>query len=208
MDIRRVPIFCTSLTGLEENKSVLLKYQLCISNLDAYYSSFLRGENYRECCCSCRYASLVREGDFSIGDYWGINESVIDVFDRTIIDYHIGLSCEGKHGASLIQRCMWRRKLLSKQERPVIRTDNGPQFISNVFEEACESCNNEHERIPLKTPNKNAHIESFHAILERERLTRYEFRSYQEAYQVIAEFIQFYNKRRIHGSIKDLKLLA
>jgi putative transposase len=24
----------------------------------------------------------------------------------------------------------------------------------------------EHERIPPKTPNKNAHIESFHAVLE------------------------------------------
>jgi Pyruvate/2-oxoacid:ferredoxin oxidoreductase delta subunit len=50
-----------------------------ISNLDAYYSSFLRGENYRECCYSCRYASLVREGDFSIGDYWGINEFHSDI---------------------------------------------------------------------------------------------------------------------------------
>jgi len=129
---------------------------------------------------------------------------VIDVFDRAIIDYHIGLSCEGKHAASLIQRSLWRRKLLAKQERPVIRTDNGPQFISNAFEEACQSYNTEHERIPPKTPNKNAHIESFHAILERERLVRYEFTSYQEAYQVVTEFIQFYNKRRIHGSLKDL----
>jgi putative transposase len=129
---------------------------------------------------------------------------VIDVFDRAIIDYHIGLNCEGKHAASLIERCLWRRKLLSKQERPVIRTDNGPQFISNVFEEACENYNTEHERIPPKTPNKNAHIESFHAILERECLIRYEFKSYQEAYQVTTEFIQFYNKRRIHGSLKDL----
>lgn len=129
---------------------------------------------------------------------------VIDVFDREIIDYHIGLTCEGKHAASLIQRSLWKRKLLSKQERPVIRTDNGPQFISNAFAEACQSYNIEHERIPPKTPNKNAHIESFHAILERERLARYEFNSHQEAYQVVTEFIQFYNKRRIHGSLRNL----
>ncbi|MFZ7101934.1 MAG: transposase [Peptococcaceae bacterium] len=64
---------------------------------------------------------------------------VIDVFDRAIIDYHIGLTCEGKHAASLIQRSLWRRKLLAKQERPVIRIDNGPQFISNAFAEACQN---------------------------------------------------------------------
>lgn len=133
--------------------------------------------------------------------------SVIDVFDRTIIDYHIGLSCEGKHAASLVQRCLWKRKLLAKEQRPVIRTDNGPQFISNAFEEACESNNVEHERIPPKTPNKNAHIESFHAIIERERLSKYEFADYQEAYQVVSDFIDFYNKRRMHGSLNDLSPL-
>ncbi|WP_051688317.1 IS3 family transposase [Desulfofalx alkaliphila] len=34
---------------------------------------------------------------------------VLDIFDRTLIDYHIGLNCEGKHAAKLIQRCLWRR---------------------------------------------------------------------------------------------------
>lgn len=133
--------------------------------------------------------------------------SIIDVFDKAIIDYHIGLNCEGKHAASLVQRSLWRRKLLTKEQRPVIRTDNGPQFISNAFEETCESNNIEHERIPPKTPNKNAHIESFHAILERERLSKYEFASYQEAYHVVTDFIDFYNKRRMHGSLNDLSPL-
>ena len=129
---------------------------------------------------------------------------MLDVFDRCIVDYHLGLSCEGKYAAKLVKTSLWKRNLLSSQERPVIRSDNGPQFISNVFEATCQSYATEHERIPPKTPNKNAHIESFHAILERERLTRYEFESFSEAYQVVREFIQFYNKRRIHGSLRDL----
>lgn len=63
--------------------------------------------------------------------------------------------------------------------RPVIRSDNGPQFISHRFEEACESFGMIHERIPPKTPNKNAHIESFHSILEAGSiydLSPYEYR--------------------------------
>ncbi len=109
--------------------------------------------------------------------------SLIDVYDRAIIDYHIGLSCEGKHAAQILQRALWRRNQFEKQERPVIRTDNGPQFISHTFESSCETFRVKHERIPPKTPNKNAHIEAFHSILEKECLERHEFESYQQAYE-------------------------
>ncbi len=132
---------------------------------------------------------------------------VIDVYDRAIIDYHIGLSCKGKHAALLIQRALWKRNLFSKEAKPIIRTDNGPQFISHVFEETCKKYGTEHERIPPKTPNKNAHIESFHAILERDCLSRHGLASYQEAYKIVTDYIDFYNKRRLHGSLYDLSPL-
>lgn len=128
---------------------------------------------------------------------------IIDVYDRAIVDYHLGLSCDGKHAAQIIQRALWKRQLFETGSRPTIRSDNGPQFISNHFENACNQLNVEHERIPPKTPNKNAHIESFHAILEEDCLSRYEFISYQEACQTVINYIQFYNERRIHGSLYD-----
>ncbi len=61
-----------------------------------------------------------------------------------------------------------------------------------------------HERIPPKTPNKNAHIESFHTILESECYQRHEFENYQHAYEVVTGFIHNYNHNRIHGSIYDM----
>jgi putative transposase len=130
--------------------------------------------------------------------------SVIDVYDRAIVDYHIGLRCEAKHAVETVQRSLWKRKQFEETERPTIRTDNGPQFISHAFEEACECLGVEHERIPPKTPNKNAHIESFHAILEDECLRWTEFDSYADAHKAVSEFITFYNERRIHGSQYDL----
>jgi len=130
--------------------------------------------------------------------------SLIDVYDRSIIDYHMGLSCEGKHAAQIVQRALWKRQLFGRDALPVIRTDNGPQFISHVFEETCLQLQVEHERIPPKTPNKNAHIEAFHAILEKDCLSRHEFESYQDAYQIVSDYILFYNQRRIHGSLYDL----
>jgi putative transposase len=130
--------------------------------------------------------------------------SLIDVYDRAVVDYHIGLSCEGKHASQILQRALWRRQLFGNQERPVIRTDNGPQFISHIFESSCEAFQVTHERIPPKTPNKNAHIEAFHSILEKECLERHEFESYQQAYETVTNYLLFYNQRRIHGSLYDL----
>ncbi|WP_257722839.1 integrase core domain-containing protein [Anoxybacillus sp. B2M1] len=62
----------------------------------------------------------------------------------------------------------------------------------------------EHERIPPRTPNMNAHIEAFHRLLEEECLGRMVFDRYEEAYQAVVEYMRFYNERRIHSSILDL----
>jgi len=79
-----------------------------------------------------------------------------------------------------------------------------PQFISNLFEGTCLELDIEHERIPFKTPNLNAHIESFHSILEEECLSRHEFASYAEAYSTVVDFIPSYNENRIHSATKYL----
>jgi putative transposase len=129
-------------------------------------------------------------------------QSIIDVYDRSIVGYHIGLRCEGKDAARVLEQSLWNRKLLTNEKRPVIRSDNGPQFTSCIFRNTCSSLGIEHERIPCRTPNLNAHIESFHRILEDECLGRCEFGSYEEAYRTVSEFISFYNQSRIHSGIR------
>lgn len=130
--------------------------------------------------------------------------SIIDVYDREVIDYHIGLSCEGEDAAATLVRALMKRRQFEEDIKPVIRSDNGPQFISHKFEDKCHEVSVEHERIPCKTPNKNAHIESFHRILEDECLGRWEFDSYEEAYEAVLEFMERYNHRRIHRSIFNM----
>lgn len=39
-----------------------------------YYSYFLDGEIFRENCYKCKYACESREGDFTMGDYWGVDK--------------------------------------------------------------------------------------------------------------------------------------
>ena len=37
-----------------------------------YYSYFLSGDIFRKSCYSCKYANTNRVGDFTLGDYWGV----------------------------------------------------------------------------------------------------------------------------------------
>lgn len=127
--------------------------------------------------------------------------SAIDVMDRSIVAYHIGLSCKAADAAQTLKQALFKRQLYTSTQKPVIRTDNGPQFISHVFAGTCLELAVEHERIPVQTPNKNAHIESYHAILERECLSRQEYQTYTEAYEDVSLFVKRYNTARIHSSI-------
>jgi len=130
--------------------------------------------------------------------------SYIDVYDRVIVDSHIGLSCTAADAVITLKRALLRRKVYGNEKKLVIRSDNGPQFKSVLFEDNCIKLGVEHERIPCKTPNKNAHIEAYHRILEDECLANYEFNTFAEAYETVSEFIKFYNNTRIHGSIDYL----
>ena len=126
---------------------------------------------------------------------------IIDVFDRSIIDYHIGFSCTAEDVCNSLIRAVNRRLEIIPEDL-YIRSDNGSQFTSKLFSETCRALGINHERIPNATPNKNAHIESFHSILEREVFGYKYFESFKEAYEEMQEFIDFYNRKRIHGSLK------
>lgn len=57
----------------KKNDEILEK--LINTNISYYYNYFLKGDIYRENCYECKYACSSREGDFTLGDYWGIERA-------------------------------------------------------------------------------------------------------------------------------------
>lgn len=143
----------------------------------------------------------VKYGYIAGTDQFFFQLSLIDVFDRTVIGYHLGLSCTAIDACRVLKNSLKVRGLAKGIAVPKLRTDNGPQFIAKRFEETCLALGVVHERIPVKTPNLNAHIEAFHAILERECYSRHEFESFVDAYREITRYMDYYNRRRKHGSL-------
>lgn len=127
--------------------------------------------------------------------------SIIDVFDKSILAYKLSLSPNAESAQEALIMAFYNRGLKDHKEGLTLRTDNGSQFVAHTFEKFCIKEKITHERIPVKSPNYNAHIESYHRYLQDECLTGKIFNSLEEAEDVIDNFVYGYNKVRIHSSI-------
>ena len=127
----------------------------------------------------------------------------IDVFSREIVGYHIGLSCRSIHLKMALKEAL-RRQGIGRDNRLVIRSDNGTQMISHQFRKHVEELGIHHEFTPFSCPEKNAYVEAFFSLYEVEFLQTKYFRNFREVVEETMHFIDFYHKRRLHGSLFHL----
>jgi putative transposase len=129
----------------------------------------------------------------------------IDVFTRKVVGSHVGLRCRCGDLRNALAMAL-RNEKIKAEHGLVLRSDNGPQMTANELSQWLATLEEKlmHEFIPVRTPNKNAHIESFFSILELEFLEVNYFSTFAEAYERTHAFIRFYNEERIHGSIGDI----
>ncbi len=136
---------------------------------------------------------------------WFFVLAFIDVFSKKVPNYFIGTRCKSGDLITTLNQALINENITADHAL-IIRSDNGPQMSSNKFYFHLKRLEQKlaHEFIPVQTPNRNAYIESFFSILENERLRDRYYKNFTEAYASVVEFIQFYNNRRIHGSLKML----
>jgi putative transposase len=85
-----------------------------------------------------------------------------------------------------------------------VRNDNGSQFIANDVKQFLRSAEANQEFTHVATPEENSYIESFHSIIQREVVDRFEFSSYYDAKLTIEAHRDWYNNRRRHGQLKRM----
>ena len=77
----------------------------------------------------------------------------------------------------------------------IVHSDRGSQYISNAWREATEKMQRSYSHSGY--PYDNACIESFHSLIKREWLNRFNIINYKHAYRLVFEYIEtFYNTVR------------
>lgn len=95
--------------------------------------------------------------------------------------------------------------------RIYVRNDNGSQMESHVVQQYFADRQIIQEFTKPATKEQNAHIESYHSILERVICRRYDFEDLPEAVDTFNRWLGFYNYERIllgNQLLKSIQVLA
>lgn len=133
---------------------------------------------------------------------WCFLLAFIDVVSKKITGWYLGKTCKAGDLVFTLNQAI-KNEGITHEQSLVIRSDNGPQMSSNRFHFYLKNLEKKltHEFIPPRSPDRNAYIEAFNSILELEVLQVRYFRSFEEVYEAIFRFMDFYNNRRLHGSL-------
>ena len=120
---------------------------------------------------------------------------VMDLFARKIIAWTLADTMEVSTVVETINKAKARRNIYMPL---IIHSDRGSQYVSNAWRDATKSMQRSYSHSGY--PYDNACIESFHSLIKREWLNRFNIRNYNHAYRLIFEYIEtFYNTVRIHS---------
>jgi hypothetical protein len=124
--------------------------------------------------------------------------TVLDVFSRWNLAQYINFSITKEDVIQIFNHIISVYKMPFKF---IVRNDNGSQFVANIVQDFFSKNNIEQEFTKPATPQQNAHIESYHSIMESAVCQRFEFENKQDCIDTLNRFRNFYNFERIHSSL-------
>jgi len=125
--------------------------------------------------------------------------TVIDVFSRWNLGHYIANSIKKEDVINLFEQISSEHQM---PERFIVRNDNGSQFVASQVQEYFVENNIIQEFTKPSTPQQNAHIESYHSIMESAICQRFEFKDLDDFNETMDRFRKFYNFDRIHGGLE------
>ena len=122
--------------------------------------------------------------------------TVIDVYSRWVLGHLFQESIKKEDVKRFFEHIT---KAYTSPQKVYVRCDNGSQFESALLREYFVSAGIEQEFTKPATPEQNAHIESYHSLLERVICRGYEFEQTQDCFDTLGRWLMFYNYERIHS---------
>ena len=136
-------------------------------------------------------------------DGWASLFAIVDHCDRECVGFRFGLDSKAVRAREALDEAVTYR-FGSPKCVPTdlqIRADNGSQFGARVFLNEIDRLGLTLTYTPYRSPQGNAIVERFFRSLKEECVWHHRFESFEQAEQVIADWIRFYNEERMHSRL-------
>lgn len=101
---------------------------------DRFYSMLLSNYDLRECCYVCPFTSLMRVGDITLGDFWGIDKSKPHLFDDKGHNVVLVNSEKGsKYFAEVSQRVFFEKADIGETSQPKLQHPTEPDIWRKYY---------------------------------------------------------------------------
>jgi putative transposase len=125
--------------------------------------------------------------------------NVADDFNREALHIEIDTSITSERLVRVFSRLAQERGLPQ-----VLRTDNGPEFLGEVFTSWAKAAGMAVQYIQPGKPNQNAFIERFNRTYREEVLDQHLFTSLDDVREATHWWMIEYNEERPHDSLSDM----
>ena len=164
-------------------------YPLAKNELDRDFSSLNLGEKW------VSDITYVR-----VNDDWNYLTTIMDLADRKIVGWSLS---EDMTTQNTVFKA-WKSAINTRgiQSNFIFHSDRGVQYASNKMS-SIFSFNRKITQSMSRKGNcwDNAVAESFFKTIKHECLLRYKFKSYEQLYSCINEYLIWYNTKRLHSSL-------
>lgn len=130
--------------------------------------------------------------------------SVKDCFSKKWISYEFSRTCTARDCIKAVEKAYAIRFPYAMPHDLVLRTDNGPQYISEMFRNTLNTLGIISEYIQKHTPEDNGDIESFHNSLKTDYIWPNDLETFEDAEKLMEYAFNDYNTVRPHSSISFL----
>lgn len=120
---------------------------------------------------------------------------ILDLYSRAVVGYKIGIK-----NSTQLTKSTFKIAYINRQPQSglMFHSDNGGNYCCKTFQTYLIKLNVEQSFSRPYVPYDNSVMESFFASMKREELYRRKFKSENEFYKAVADYIIFYNEKRPH----------
>ena len=132
------------------------------ADFDPYYTAFLKGKIYRECCYECKYGNLDRVGDITLGDLCGIEQFDYDFYDQNGVSLAVINTIKGEKifnkVKNLVEYRQYNEQQVTKFNGNLKHPTTRPQNRDIIYKQLDEMSFEEYSKKYLANKNKLKYV--------------------------------------------------